>query len=187
MELRRRESLPLTLRHGRDLASAPCHRCRAQPITCLAKSCDYPSRPARQRQKNWASLHGLPPVFWWNPGLLQEDHPDVVANHNCGPWHIICLQEGSGFAIHPSLQRRFHVADARHRAVLINKDTVDEDTVNTLPCVEEGVFILTGDINKNAQKKKIKRTSPLKAAFFHTTVPWPSHGTSPLWRPDGAE
>ena len=53
----------------------------------------------------------------WNPGPLPGDDHSAEAHHICGPWHIICLQEGAGFADHPALHHRFYVVTA-HQSLL---------------------------------------------------------------------
>ena len=65
----------------------------------------------------------------WNPGPPWEGDPAAVAAHIAGPWHIICLQESTAFAEDPSLERMFHVALARHGAVVFNNDTFEADIV----------------------------------------------------------
>ena len=57
------------------------------------------------------------------------------ANH--GPWHVICVLEGSGFVTDSSLQENFHVVTQHHCAVLLNKDTFEYDiscTACLIPC-----------------------------------------------------
>ena len=69
-------------------------------------------------------------------GLPQENRADdhsAVDNHICEPWHIICLQEGVGFANHATLHHRFHVVTVHHCALLLIKDTFERDvTTNSI-------------------------------------------------------
>ena len=70
----------------------------------------------------------------WNPGPPRGEDHSAVANHICGPWHIICLQEGAGVAKHPPLHHRFQVVAGCCCSGLLNKDTcerlLDLDHVN---------------------------------------------------------
>ena len=66
-------------------------------------------------------------ILSWNPGPPRGDDHSAVANHICGPWHFICLQEGAGVANHPTLHHRFHAVTGCFCAVLLNKDTCERD------------------------------------------------------------
>ena len=72
-------------------------------------------------------------VLVWNPCRPRADDHSAVANHICESWHIICLQEGVGFANHATLHHRFHVVTVHHCALLLNKDTFERDvTTNSI-------------------------------------------------------
>ena len=72
-------------------------------------------------------------VLVWNPCPPRADDHSAVANHICEPWHIICLQEGVGFANHATLHHRFNVVTVHHCALLLIKDTFERDvTTNSI-------------------------------------------------------
>ena len=61
-------------------------------------------------------------IFSWNPGPARGSDPGLLASHLNGPWHVICVQEGSGFVTDSSLAENFYVITQHHCAVLLNKD-----------------------------------------------------------------
>ena len=36
-------------------------------------------------------------ILSWNPVPMRRSDPSLLASHLNGPWHVVCVQEGSGF------------------------------------------------------------------------------------------
>ena len=60
----------------------------------------------------------------WNPGPARGSDPSLLASHLNGPWHVIYVQEGSGFVTDSSLAENFYVITQHHCAVLLNQGHV---------------------------------------------------------------
>ena len=76
-------------------------------------------------------------VLSWTAGPVRGDNVQAVANRIDVLWHVVCIQEGVGFTADRTLSDNFHVAVARHCAVLLNKDTFEDDYTCTpiqVPC-----------------------------------------------------
>ena len=66
-------------------------------------------------------------ILSWNPGPARGSDPSLLASHLNGPWHVICVQEGSGSVTDSSLAENFHAITHDHCAVLLNNDTFARD------------------------------------------------------------
>ena len=66
-------------------------------------------------------------LLTWNPGPARGSDPSSLANHLHGPWHAVCVQEGSRFVTDRSLAENFHVITEHHCVALLNKDTFTRD------------------------------------------------------------
>ena len=106
-------------------------------------------------------------VLSWNTELPRGDDHSAVANHSCGPWHIICLQEGAGVANHPTLHHRFHVVTGCHCAVLLNKDTCERD-VMTKPIMVPEKQSAEGALEGIVVKGRFRR--PVAGDWHHFSI-----------------
>ena len=86
------------------------------PLSCLSA--------LRHDQNNRRPSDRLQ-LFFWNPGPVLGSDPSLLASHLNGPWHVVCVQEGSGCCNHQSLAENFHVVTQHGCAVLLNKDTFE--------------------------------------------------------------
>ena len=76
-------------------------------------------------------------ILSWNPGLASGSDLSLLASLLNGPWHVIFVQELSGFVTDSSLAENFHVVTQHHCAVLLNNDTFKYDISCTpfqIPC-----------------------------------------------------
>ena len=64
----------------------------------------------------------------WNPGPSRGSDPSLLASHLNGPWHVICVQDGSGFCNDESLEENFYVVTQHGSAVLLNEDTFEPNS-----------------------------------------------------------
>ena len=69
-----------------------------------------PALKSDQRRRPTDKLQNLS----WNPGRARGSDPSLLASHLNGPWHGICVQEGSGFVTESSLAENFHVITQHH-------------------------------------------------------------------------
>ena len=106
-------------------------------------------------------------VLSWNTEPPRGDDHNAVANHFCGPWHIICHQEGAGVANHPTLHHRLHVVTWFHCAVVLNKDTCERD-VTLKPIMVPAKKCAEGALEGNVVKGRFKR--PVVGDWHHFSI-----------------
>ena len=79
-------------------------------------SAGLPCLPLKSDQPNMRPIDKLQ-ILSWNTGPPRGSDRSLLASHLNGPWHVICVQEGSGFVTgqfparelprgHPALSRR---------------------------------------------------------------------------------
>ena len=95
------------------------------PTVLLGKKARRSSalRTDQRRQRQTDKLQ----ILSWNAGFARGSDPSLLASHLNGPWHVICIQEGSCFVTDSSLAENFHVTTQHHCAVLVHQDTSARD------------------------------------------------------------
>ena len=98
------------------------------------RRCTGPAlRPDQRNRRQTDKLQ----ILSWNPGPARSSHPSLLASHPNEPWHVIIVQEGSGFVTDSSLEENFQAITQHHCAVLLNKDTFAREFTCTpiqVPC-----------------------------------------------------
>ena len=196
---RQRHQLEFVLERRRDDASSVTTRVAALRAHFCANVEPSPSHAAPDtRSATQAPLHpghvnhrssDQLQVLSWNPGPVRRDNVSAVAGRRNGPWHIVCLQEGAGFAGDRTLAHNFHVVIEHLCAVLLNEDTLEDDFTctpsrDTFTCTLVSCVTVTSHLRTLPQGPSVSSKTVFSCAHRYST--WALDGmvvTGQFWRP----